>query len=87
MIEINYADFIVFTLFAMYDSPVWPEFAEVLAAIEALAPPAEIGTRLSSFFKAIGFEDEGQPLGQTIEGGPAFPAPIPTIPLCIERSL
>ncbi len=70
-IEITYADFIgSFTLVAMYDSRGWPDFAQVLADIEALAPPADIGARLYEFLRAMGFEDEERTLEQTIEGSP-----------------
>ena len=51
----TYQDLIGLSLGAMYDSFSWPEFANTLAAIEALAPPEEIGLRLNTFWESLGF--------------------------------
>ncbi len=52
---LTYSDLIINALGAMYDSFSWSSFAEFLFAIETLAGPTEIGTRLQTFWKDLGF--------------------------------
>lgn len=48
------ADLIINSLGALYNSFTWPSFAELLAAIEALASPTEIGARLQTLWQDVG---------------------------------
>ena len=50
-----YQDLISNSLGAMYDSYSWPNFALFLAAVESLAPPAVLGTRLYAVWEDLGF--------------------------------
>jgi len=51
----TYADLISNALGAMYDSSSWPSFAQFLAGIEALDPPAALGTKLFAVWQDLGF--------------------------------
>jgi pimeloyl-ACP methyl ester carboxylesterase len=51
----TYADLIANALGAMYDSSSWPDFAQFLAAIEALASPSTLGVRLQAYWERAGY--------------------------------
>jgi pimeloyl-ACP methyl ester carboxylesterase len=54
---LNYSLFIGATLGAMYDSPSWSEFAQLLADIEAeAAAPAKLAARLEQFAERPGYQ-------------------------------
>lgn len=63
----TYQDLISNSLGAMYDSYSWPDFALFLAAIESLAPPAELGARLYAVWNDLGFINK--------RGFPHYPKP------------
>jgi pimeloyl-ACP methyl ester carboxylesterase len=51
----TYADLISVTLGVLYNSYAWPDLAALLAAIEGLASPAELGARLNALEQSMGF--------------------------------
>lgn len=55
LFSFTYQDLIGTSLGAMYDSYSWPDLALFLAAVESLAPPAELGTRLYAVWDKLGF--------------------------------
>jgi pimeloyl-ACP methyl ester carboxylesterase len=61
----THSDLIGSALGAMYDSYSWPSFAELLATIESLAAPEEIGFRLQALWEDLGLI--------TKRGFPAYP--------------
>jgi hypothetical protein len=55
----GYSQLIGATLGAMYDSLFWPEFAQLLADIEAMAAaPATLAARLERFARRPGYQEE-----------------------------
>jgi pimeloyl-ACP methyl ester carboxylesterase len=67
----TYADLIANTLGALYAPVVWPDFAEFLAQIEALAPPAALGRTLAKVRAGLGFGAQQQePYPNFVEGFP-----------------
>jgi pimeloyl-ACP methyl ester carboxylesterase len=67
----TYADLIANTLGALYAPSVWPDFAEFLAEIEALAPPAVIGRALAKVRAGLGLDAAQQePYPNFVEGFP-----------------
>ena len=61
----THSDLISNALGAMYDSFSWPSFAELLATIEAMAGPEEIGFRLQALWEDLGLI--------TKRGSPQYP--------------
>lgn len=53
--ELNYSILIGFTLGAMYDSFLWPMFAEILADVESQVPSQQLGAELDTFLRNAGF--------------------------------
>jgi len=60
------------TLGAMYNSFSWPSFAEFLALVDMLAPPAEIGASLDAYWQVAGFVNK--------RGDPAYPNGVEGFP-------
>jgi len=60
------------SLLAMYNSFSWPSFAEFLALIDMLAPPAEIGASLDAYWQEAGFVNK--------RGDPAYPNSVEGFP-------
>ena len=71
-IQFTYPLLIAYTLGTMYDSFAWWPFADFLAALEAAAPPAALGTRLDGLWRSLGFMSKrGFPQYQNdVEGFP-----------------
>ncbi len=69
----TYSHLIGNALGAMYDSFSWPEFAELLAALEFFASPAELGLRLEALWQREGLiTKRGFPkYNNAIEGFPS----------------
>jgi pimeloyl-ACP methyl ester carboxylesterase len=61
----THAHLISNALGAMYSSFSWPSFAELLAALESMAPPEEIGLRLQALWEDVGLV--------TKRGSPQYP--------------
>lgn len=53
-VTFTHADLISNALGAMYDSYSWPSFAELLAYLESMAAPEEIGLRLQALWEDLG---------------------------------
>ena len=66
------ANLILETLLAMYNSFSWPSFAEFLALLDLLAPPAAIGASLDAYWQEAGFVNK--------RGDPAYPNAVEGFP-------
>jgi pimeloyl-ACP methyl ester carboxylesterase len=51
----TYADLIANTMGSLYSSYSWPDLAQFIVGIEALDPPAKLGTKLYSLWQDVGF--------------------------------
>ncbi len=78
-IQITDAVLIAESLGAMYNSMVWPQFAQFLAGLEALAmaptadvTPADVGDTLTAYWQAAGFVNK--------RGDPAYPNAVEGFP-------
>ena len=67
-----YQDLILNTLFAMYDSFVWPDLAQFLAYLEAQASPRRLGASLGALHQAEGLASvaSGNSYRNFLEGFP-----------------
>ena len=66
---VDYSNLIGATLGAMYDSPSWPEFASLLADVEAqAASPVTLAARLQRFLRRPAYQDDFYP--NDLEGFP-----------------
>lgn len=71
VMTLNYANAVLVTLIALYDSHSWEDFAQLLAFVEAEADSAVLGARLQRFwFRPAYIAKPGLPYRNLIEGFP-----------------
>jgi pimeloyl-ACP methyl ester carboxylesterase len=67
----TYANLISLSLGALYSPIVWPDFADLLVQIEALAGPAAIGQSIATLGAKLGLDTAAQEeYPNVVEGGP-----------------